>query len=159
MLYETFNEYIEQLSDAEFVLEKNDSGIFDLIFNDEQTYDCHYSGAYKHYKERFGEGEEAARLIISDILDKLFPREKYRVYFWYDFFKNDIIVRYRISRESLIKLLAHFYDELAVQITDDEKSGYIIIDTVKDILTSSGESKDIPADKMKRTMMVMTHSE
>lgn len=123
MLYETFNEYTEQLSDAEYVFEENDRGIFDLIYNVEhETYACHYFGAYKHYKERFGEGEEAARLIISDILDKLFPREKYKVYFGYDFFKNEIIVRYRISRESLIKLLAHFYDELDVQITDDEKS-------------------------------------
>ena len=79
MPYETFIEYIEQLPDTEYVFDENDGGIFEPIFNENRkTYDGHYFGAYKNCKERFEEGGEAA--TISDILDKLFPREKYRFF-------------------------------------------------------------------------------
>ena len=64
-----------------------------------------------------------------------------------------------ISRESLIGLLARFYEELDIQMTGDEKSGYIIMNKAKDTLMSNGESGEIPADNMIRLMPVMTHGE
>lgn len=155
MICKEFADYIKRFPDAGLIVGKDGIGVFEQVFDPfHSTCACHYPGAFERYKEKFGEGETAARLTIADILDKLLPREEYCVYFGYDFFGNDISQNYRIGRGSLIELLAHFYDRLYVQITDSERNGYILISTVKGVLTSSCKNEEVPADELRESVVM-----